>query len=301
MAVAAAGRCLGVSAALVAACPLLLLDMVGRLLPGLGLPFHPVAFVSRGRAWLAASWWARPPWPTSDAGAAPACPAAGPTHDRGRRGPLGGPGGRPDVAVGGWLVRLFAQLAVGLDRSPLQEGGSLLVFEVGFVLAGTVLPLALVHPWGRVLPRWVPPLAGRRVPGWLLLGPGVRHCGGLTIYFGVGTAQLAVETLGGTWTQAPVLCPWRSSGSPCPPTWSGVSGLGPPRSPTAGPPAPRAGCAAVSPVLRGARTRAAGDRRPTAALAAEGTSRTFRRLLRACASRWPGRRRVQGPGTRSEA
>jgi hypothetical protein len=45
------------------------------------------------------------------------------------------------------------------------------MFEAGFVLAGTLLPLALVHSWGRVLPRWVPLLAGRRVPRWLLLGP----------------------------------------------------------------------------------------------------------------------------------
>src|SRR5689334_1754938 len=37
----------GVSAALLAACALLLLDVVGGLLPGLGVPFHPLAFVSR--------------------------------------------------------------------------------------------------------------------------------------------------------------------------------------------------------------------------------------------------------------
>ena len=54
------------------------------------------------------------------------------------------------VAIGGWLVRLLAQLAVGFGRSPLQGGGSLLVFEVGFVLAGTVLPPDLgARAWGR--------------------------------------------------------------------------------------------------------------------------------------------------------
>jgi hypothetical protein len=37
----------GVSVALVAACAPLLLDIVGLLLPGLGVPFHLVAFLSR--------------------------------------------------------------------------------------------------------------------------------------------------------------------------------------------------------------------------------------------------------------
>jgi hypothetical protein len=192
----------GVSAALVVACPLLLLDVVGRLLPGLGLPFHPVAFLSRGACLAggvlvgAAAVAYRRRWRS-------ACLSCGRTNTSRRP-------ARPPrwawwaayVAVGGWLVRLLAQLAVGLDRSPLQEGGSLLLFEVGFVLAGTVLPLALVHPWGRVFPRWVPLVAGRRVPGWLLLGPAFAIAGGLTIYFGVGTAQLTVETLRGTWDQS---------------------------------------------------------------------------------------------------
>jgi hypothetical protein len=81
----------------------------------------------------------------------------------------------------------------------LQGGGSLLLFEIGFVLAGTVLPLALVRAWGRVIPRWVPPLAGRRVPRWLLLVPAFAIAGGMTAYFGIATVKLAAETLTGTW------------------------------------------------------------------------------------------------------
>lgn len=192
----------GVSAALVAACPLLLLDVIGRLLPGLGLPFHLVAFASRvacltgGVLVGAAAVVYRRRWRS-------ACLYCGRTDTS--RQPA-----RPSrwarwaayVAIGGWLVRLLAQVAVGFDRSPLQGGRSLLVFEVGFVLTGTVLPLALVHSWGRVLPRWVPLLAGRRVPRWLPLVPALGIAVGLTIYFGVGTVQLAVETLSGTWDRS---------------------------------------------------------------------------------------------------
>jgi hypothetical protein len=51
------------------------------------------------------------------------------------------------AAVAGCLLRLLAQLAVGFGSSLLHAGGSVMAFEAGFVLAGTVLPLALVHPW----------------------------------------------------------------------------------------------------------------------------------------------------------
>jgi hypothetical protein len=190
-----------VSAALLMACALLLLDVVGGLLPGLGVQFHPVPFVSRTaclvegilvgvaavayrrrrrsdclfcgrmgiRVRLAQSpWWA---WWAAY------------------------------VAVAGCLVRLGAQVAVGFESSLLQLNLSLLVFEVGFILAGTVLPLALVHSWGRVVPRWVPAVGGRRVPRWLLLGPAFGIAGGLTAYFGVGIVMLAAAMLSGTWEQ----------------------------------------------------------------------------------------------------
>uniref|UniRef100_UPI00066EA1F0 hypothetical protein n=1 Tax=Streptomyces sp. SBT349 TaxID=1580539 RepID=UPI00066EA1F0 len=38
-------------------------------------------------------------------------------------------------------------------------------------LAGSALSLALVRPWGRVVPRWVPGIGGAGVPRWLVLGP----------------------------------------------------------------------------------------------------------------------------------
>lgn len=69
------------------------------------------------------------------------------------------------------------------------------MFEAGFVLAGTVLLLSLVHRWGRNVPHPVPLLGGRPVPRWLPLGPAAALSVGLLVYFGVGIAQLLGETL----------------------------------------------------------------------------------------------------------
>jgi hypothetical protein len=56
-------------------------------------------------------------------------------------------------------------VAQGLLGSELQRaGGTVLLFEVGFMLAGTVLPLSLVHRWGRTFLGRLPLLAGRGVP-----------------------------------------------------------------------------------------------------------------------------------------
>ncbi|GAA3381902.1 hypothetical protein GCM10020369_01670 [Cryptosporangium minutisporangium] len=52
-------------------------------------------------------------------------------------------------------------------------------------LAGTLLPLALAHRWGRLWPAWFLPLRGRAVPRWLVLGTGLFVGGSLTAYFGV--------------------------------------------------------------------------------------------------------------------
>lgn len=83
--------------------------------------------------------------------------------------------------------------------SLLRARGAFLAFEACFVLAGTVLPLALVHSWGWVFPRWAPLLGGWRVPRWLLLGPAFGIGGALTVYFGVSIVAFAVATLTGSW------------------------------------------------------------------------------------------------------
>lgn len=188
----------GVSVALLAASALLLLDVVGALFPGLGVEFHPVAFVSRAAALAggilvgATAVAYRRRWRG-------VCLFCGRTGIRvGSAQPPRWAWWAAYAAIAGCLIRLGAQVAVGLGE--LQDGGwSLLGFEAGFVLAGTVLPLALVHPWGRVLPRWLPLLAGRRVPRWLLLGPAAGIGGLMTAYFGVTIVHLAAETLTGTW------------------------------------------------------------------------------------------------------
>jgi hypothetical protein len=110
----------GVSTALVAACALLLLDVVGRLLPGLWLPFHPVAFCEPGRV---PGW--RPPGGaatvTSRRCPRSACLFCGRTG-AGVRSP------QPPrwawwaawAAVAGWLVRVPAYLVWGLGRGAAQ-------------------------------------------------------------------------------------------------------------------------------------------------------------------------------------
>jgi hypothetical protein len=188
----------GVTAALLVASAPLLLDVVGGLLPGLGARFHLVGLLNRAAACaggilLGATAEAyRRRW-------SGACLFCGRTAYRAK------PAGLPRWAVwgayaamAGWLLRLGAQAAVGFD---FAQGGAmaLLVFEIGFVLAGVALPLALVRPWGRVLPRRIPLLAGRRVPRWLLLGPAFAIAGGMVAYFGFTLLAITAETLTGTW------------------------------------------------------------------------------------------------------
>jgi hypothetical protein len=127
----------------------------------------------------------------------PAWRAAARARPPGRRDRPGGPGWRRGWRSPGLVL---AQVAVGLGDL-LRAGGAAVLFEAGFLLAGTVLPLALVYRWGRVFPGWVPLLAGRGVPRWLVLGPALGLGVGMTAYFGLAMVQLAVETVTGTWEQ----------------------------------------------------------------------------------------------------
>src|SRR5262249_46308664 len=105
------------------------------------------------------------------------------------------------VAVAGWLARVLAQVAVGFGSGPLRAGGSLLLFEAGFLLAGAGVPLALVYRVGRGGSGGGRAVAGRGVPRWLVLGPALGLAVGMTAYFGVAAVQLAAETVTGTWEQ----------------------------------------------------------------------------------------------------
>jgi hypothetical protein len=190
----------GVCAALLVACPLLLLDVVWGLLPGSGVQFDVVAFASRAACLVegvlvgGAAVAYRRRWLS-------ACLFCGRTGDRVRLAqPPSWAWWAAYAAVAGCLVRLGAQVAVGFGFTKQAPRGFLL-FEAGFLLAGIVLPLALVHSWGRIFPRWVPLLAGRRVPRWLPLGPASVIGASLTVYFGASMVGFAMAMLRGTWKQ----------------------------------------------------------------------------------------------------
>ncbi|MEU2631475.1 hypothetical protein [Kitasatospora sp. NPDC007106] len=190
-----------VAGALLLSCPFLLLDVVGGLVPGLHIPFSLTGFLSRAgcltvSVLLAAAaighrrrWW----------GDCPRCSRTGRPLDPDRR-------ARPPRwalwaaygAVASCWLRILAQYALGFagpGRLDTAQAASLAVFEVGFVLAGTVLPLSLVHRWGQVFPGWMPLVGRRRVPRLLPLGPACAISVGLLVYFGVGIGQLVGETV----------------------------------------------------------------------------------------------------------
>lgn len=169
----------------VAACALILLDLVGGVLPGLGIPFDVSGLFSRlggltgavllGGTALAHRRQLSPgclrcsrakPWVE-----VPSTP----------RWALVGAW----VAVAGCVTRIVAQAVVGFGAAPFGGGLSIVLFEGGFLLAGTALPLLLVYRLGRIFPRW------------MLLWPGAGLGTAITAYFGVGLVQMIVATLNG--------------------------------------------------------------------------------------------------------
>jgi hypothetical protein len=186
---------------LLAACAVLLVDVVGLLLPGSGVLFHAGAFLSRLGALLVAMALGATVL-AAHRGGRDRCLACG-------RDPDGTvPSAQPPRAafVAAYLVvlactvRVAAQIVADLaaGSSTLFHGSPVAgaVFASGAVLAGTLLPLALVHSWGRVWPGWVRPLAGRRVPRWLLLAPGGFLGVGMTVYFATSLTLLLSRPAG---------------------------------------------------------------------------------------------------------
>ncbi|GAA2408304.1 hypothetical protein GCM10010404_77920 [Nonomuraea africana] len=182
------------SVALVSAAALLLLDVVSGVLPDLGIPRDPAAFLSRAgcaavgllAGATALSWQRR-----RTAGCV-RCVGVPRLESTPRWGYVAA-----YAAVAGCLIRIVAQVTMGV-AVPYAASPSLLIFEFGFLLAGVLLPLALAHRWGKIWPRWVPLLAGRRVPRWLVAGPGFAVAGALLAYFGTGLIQMTAETIDGT-------------------------------------------------------------------------------------------------------
>lgn len=202
-----------------------ILDLVGALFPGVGIPVHAGALLSRtatlacavllGTATLLMQRVQRGACPacgrrlSAQSGDAVHASQRGQTAHASQAAATGAPRwavAAAYAAVVACLVRLGAQAAVGFDVEgmaslPQADGVARfgpLLFLVCIVAAGTVLPLALVHGWGRTFPRWMPVLAGRTVPRWVLLGPAFLVAAGLVTYFGAGVVLLAGEVLGVT-------------------------------------------------------------------------------------------------------
>ena len=94
------------------------------------------------------------------------------------------------VAVAGFAARIgvwFEEVVTGQWPSADAQASltALLIFVALMSLAGTLLPLALAHRWGRIWPAWTGPLRGREVPRWLVLGTGLFVGASLTAYFGI--------------------------------------------------------------------------------------------------------------------
>ncbi|KRC64625.1 hypothetical protein ASE12_07505 [Aeromicrobium sp. Root236] len=183
-----------VAVALVAASVMLVLDLVGNVFPGMGIDRYPLGAVSRvacasGGVLLAlAARSFRQQSGIRQRGLDRVQAAMTPLDRTPRWAYVAA-----YVSMAGCLTRIGAQAVVGFDESPLSG----MAFEGCFVLAGTLLPLALVHSWGMVWPRWVVGLAGRRVPRRLVLWPGAGVSVMIVTYFGVMLGQMVVERLHG--------------------------------------------------------------------------------------------------------
>ncbi|MFC7531995.1 hypothetical protein [Actinoplanes sp. GCM10030250] len=197
-----AGAAWTVAGALVASAAILLPELVGFLLLHVGPNFDPLPFASRigcvSGAVLLGLAVAR--YQRRTRGDCPSCCRTGEPKHRpeaparrqeasARRTPARWAVYAAYAAVTGLVARFAAQTMVGFDD--LHQEPSLIGLEIGLLLAGILLPLALVHGWGRIWPRWVPLLAGRTIPRLLLLIPGLGLGVGIVAYFGMGMVQLA--------------------------------------------------------------------------------------------------------------
>jgi hypothetical protein len=95
----------------------------------------------------------------------------------------------------GTLSRGIQQAAA--ERDPWLFAALWISVALEVVAAG--LALALVRPWERTFPRWLPFLGKQKVPGWLLLTPAwgagtlLAGHGGIFVSFGVLAASGVIE------------------------------------------------------------------------------------------------------------
>ncbi|WP_460525660.1 hypothetical protein [Flindersiella endophytica] len=213
-----------VSAGLVAGAGLILLDVVGTLFGGLGM-FHSLTGAASRAGCLAGGLLLARLAVTYQRTLRGGCLTCGrtdasPTPARTPRWAYAA----AYAAVLAYLTRIGAQYAVGFGEqaAPIRGEGDLAAtisewaFLIGTALAGILLPLALVHRFGRIWPRWTLFLSGRKVPRWLVLGPAFALSAGLVAYFGTGMIQMIIDPFESTdalpgwffWVAVPAYVAW---------------------------------------------------------------------------------------------
>ncbi|WP_448005428.1 hypothetical protein [Agromyces bauzanensis] len=71
-----------------------------------------------------------------------------------------------------WLAGIPLDVPADMYREGWESGGWWTGAALGLVaIGGAALTIGLVRPWGEVFPRWIPGLAGRRVPVMLAVVP----------------------------------------------------------------------------------------------------------------------------------
>ncbi|TDQ55415.1 hypothetical protein [Actinorugispora endophytica] len=106
-----------------------------------------------------------------------------------------------------WRIALVAGVPlVAFDTSRIGVWESVYIVSLSVVLEGLAfLTLGLVRPWGETVPRWVPLLAGRRIPPLAVTVPALSGAAALTCLWGYGCYAMAVLPPIGTPVQHAVL------------------------------------------------------------------------------------------------
>ena len=121
----------------------------------------------------------------------------------------------------GWTVPhgLWALgVPFGIAADTLTEAAHDISTPMGLAIAvvpglAGLLTLGLAQRWGQVFPRWLPYLAGRRVPRLLALIPACLVAVALTFYGLLGTAIMIGSLLNGTLSRADLVEGWAAAGT----------------------------------------------------------------------------------------
>ncbi|WP_017586313.1 hypothetical protein [Nocardiopsis ganjiahuensis] len=103
------------------------------------------------------------------------------------------------LTIAAFITRLSAQaLTTGPDTpitppDPTTAAAAMTGLLLLLASAGILLPLALVHRFGRIWPAWVPLLAHRPLPRPLLLLPALFAAISMNLYFGLNLAGLILR------------------------------------------------------------------------------------------------------------